>query len=59
MIGHAVEEVEVPQNQNIRSTYQAGRLKNAPRPEAADLFMEYLISDEAKEIYKKFGFEVD
>lgn len=59
MIGHPVEAVEIPQEQNIRSTYQAGRLKNAPRPEAADLFMEYLISDEAKEIYKKYGFEVD
>lgn len=59
MIGHPVEEIEVPKEQNIRSTYQAGRLKNAPRPEAADLFMEYLTSDEAKEIYKKYGFEVD
>lgn len=59
MIGHAVEEVGIPQEQNIRSTYQAGSLKNAPRPEAADLFLEYLISDDAKEIYKKYGFEVD
>lgn len=59
MIGHPVDEVEIPQEHNIRSTYRAGRLKNAPRPEAADLFMEYLISDEAKEIYKKYGFEVE
>ncbi|MBD1425225.1 substrate-binding domain-containing protein [Sphingobacterium arenae] len=59
MIGHPVEEVEIPQEENIRSTYRAGRLKNAPRPEAADLFMEYLISDEAKKIYIKYGFEVD
>lgn len=59
MIGHPVEEVKIPQEQNIRSTYRAGRLKNAPRPEAADLFMEYLVSGEAKEIYKKYGFEVD
>lgn len=59
MIGHAVEEVKIPQAQNIRATYRAGRLKNAPRPEAADLFIAYLISDEAKSIYKKYGFEVD
>lgn len=59
MIGHPVEEIKIPLEQNIRSTYKAGRLKNAPRPEAADLFMDYLISKEAKEIYKKYGFEVD
>lgn len=59
MIGHPVEEVKIPHEQNIKATYQAGRLKNAPRPEAADLFMKYLISDEAKAIYKKYGFEVD
>ncbi|MCY4778644.1 substrate-binding domain-containing protein [Sphingobacterium sp. UT-1RO-CII-1] len=59
MIGNPVEEVEVPQEHNIKSTYRAGRLKNAPRPEAADLFIEYLISDEAKAIYKKYGFEID
>lgn len=59
MIGHPVDEIEIPHDQNIRSTYKAGRLKNSPRPEAADLFMEYLISDEAKEVYKKYGFEVD
>lgn len=59
MIGHPVEEVKIPQEQNVKATYRAGRLKNAPRPEAADLFMDYLISDEAKKIYKKYGFEVD
>lgn len=59
MIGHPVEEIIIPQDQNIRATYRAGRLKNAPRPEAADLFMDYLTSDEAKAIYKKYGFEVD
>lgn len=59
MIGHPVQEVEIPQKQNIKASYLAGRLKNAPRPEAADLFMEYLTSDEAKEIYKRYGFEVE
>ncbi len=59
MIGHPVQEVEIPVEENIKAAYQAGRLKNAPRAEAADLFMEYLISDEAKEIYKKYGFEVE
>ena len=59
MIGHPVEEIEIPAEQNIRATYVAGRLKNAPRAEAADLFMDYLVSDDAKAIYKKYGFDVD
>lgn len=57
MIGHPVDEVEIPAEQNIRATYVAGQLKNAPHAEAAALFMDYLVSDEAKAIYKKYGFE--
>lgn len=59
MIGHPVEEIPIPENINIRSTYQAGRLKNAPRPVAADLFMNFLNSAQAKAIYRKYGFETD
>src|SRR5690606_15502475 len=59
MIGNPVQEIIIPEQENIKASYIAGRLKNAPRAKAADLFMEYLISDEAKEIYKKYGFEVD
>ncbi|MBD1421287.1 molybdate ABC transporter substrate-binding protein [Sphingobacterium chuzhouense] len=59
MIGHPVQEIEIPKKHNIKASYLAGRLKNAPRPEAADLFIAYLISDEAKEIYKKYGFDVN
>lgn len=59
MINHPIETVEIRKEENIRASYLAGRLKNAPRPEAADLFMAYLVSDEAKAVYKKYGFEVD
>ena len=31
----------------------------APHPEAAELFMDYLISDEARAIYRKYGFETN
>lgn len=59
MIGHPVEEISIPQKDNIRSTYIAGQLKNAPHPEAAKLFIDYLTSDEAKQIYRKYGFETE
>jgi ABC-type molybdate transport system substrate-binding protein len=56
MIGHPVELVTIPDNENIRATYIAGELKNAPHPEAAKDFLNFLTSNTAKEIYKKFGF---
>jgi len=59
LIGHPVEEVEIPAQHNSGTNYMAGKLKKAPHPEAAELFMMYLISDEAKAIYRKFGFEAD
>lgn len=59
MIGHPVQEIPIPQEHNIRSTYMAGQLKNAPHPGAAALFMDYLASEEAKRIYEKYGFETE
>jgi len=58
-IGHPVEEISIPADQNSRATYVAGKLKKAPHPEAAELFMNYLVSDEAKAIYRKYGFETE
>lgn len=59
MIGNPVQEIAIPLEHNIKASYVAGRLKAAPRPEAADLFIAYLVSDEAKAIYRKYGFEVE
>ena len=59
MIGHPVEEIAIPAEHNVTANYVAAQLKNAPHAEAANLFLEYLISDEAKAIYKKYGFDVD
>ncbi|WP_316841240.1 substrate-binding domain-containing protein [Pedobacter gandavensis] len=58
MLGHPVEMIEVPETENIRSQYLAGQLKNAPHPEAAKDFMDFLVGAEASAIYKKFGFEL-
>jgi ABC-type molybdate transport system substrate-binding protein len=56
MIGHPVEMVTVPDSENIRATYMAGRLKNAPHQQAATDFMRFLTSETARGIYRKYGF---
>lgn len=59
MIGHPIEMIEIPANENIEAQYVAGLLKNAPHPQAAKDFMEFLSSKTAKAIYKKYGFDTD
>lgn len=56
MINHPVELVEVPAKENIEAQYVAGLLKTAPHKQAAKDFMAFLISAQAKAIYKKYGF---
>ncbi|MGE7775924.1 molybdate ABC transporter substrate-binding protein [Chitinophaga sp. NPDC101104] len=56
MIGHPVEMVTVPDQENIRATYMAGQLKNAPHQQAAADFMRFLTSETARGIYRKYGF---
>jgi ABC-type molybdate transport system substrate-binding protein len=58
MIGHPVEYIEIPENENIKAQYYAGQLKKAPHPKAAKDFMDFLVSKEANAIYSKYGFEL-
>lgn len=55
-IGNPVEGVAIPAEHNIIATYIAGLLADAPHPQAAAQFMDYLMSDEAAAIYKKYEF---
>lgn len=56
MTNHPIGMVTLPDDINVQATYVAGRMKNAPNPAAADAFMDFLVSQKAKEIYKKYGF---
>ncbi|NRF38821.1 substrate-binding domain-containing protein [Pedobacter foliorum] len=58
MIGHPIESIEIPENENIKAQYYAGQLKKAPHPKAAKDFMDFLVSKEANAIYSKYGFEL-
>ena len=59
MIGHPIDMVPIPDKENIRATYMAGQLKNAPHKKAAKDFMNFLTSETAKNIYKKYGFTTE
>ncbi|GAB2677941.1 substrate-binding domain-containing protein [Flavihumibacter cheonanensis] len=56
MINHPVEMITIPDKENISATYMAGLMKAAPHPQAAKDFMQFLISETAKNIYQKYGF---
>lgn len=58
MLKHPIDGIEIPADKNITATYVAGQVKNAPHPEAAKAFMDFLMSAEAKAVYRKYGFVV-
>ena len=59
MLKHPVELVTIPDNHNMKATYTAGSLKAAPHPQAAKDFLEFLGSEKAKAIYRKYGFSAE
>ncbi|MFA5974002.1 MAG: substrate-binding domain-containing protein [Lentimicrobiaceae bacterium] len=56
MIGNPIDMVEIPTKDNIVGTYVAGKMKSAPHQEAAKDFFNFLQSEKAGAIYKKYGF---
>lgn len=56
MIGHPVEMIEIPENENIEAVSVAGMLKAAPHKKAAKDFMDFMVSVAGKAVYKKYGY---
>ena len=56
MLNHPVEKIAIPEKYNKLAVTAAGVLKDAPNKEAAMHFVHFLASDEAKSIFKKYGF---
>ncbi|MFZ0612078.1 MAG: substrate-binding domain-containing protein [Desulfobacterales bacterium] len=57
MIGNRIDKVDIPEVHNVSGTAAAAILKKAPHGRAAKDFINFLISEEAAAIYKKYGFE--
>jgi molybdate transport system substrate-binding protein len=56
-LGYKVDMVSIPEKYNKLSVSMAGLLKDASHKEAANHFMDFLISEESQAIFKKYGFK--
>lgn len=56
-LGHKVDMVSIPEEYNKLSVSMAAILKDAPNKEAANHFLDFITTKEAKAIFKKYGFK--
>ena len=54
--GDTVEGVEIPAEENVVATYRIAALTDAANPDAADAFVQFVLSDEGQEILQSYGF---
>jgi len=55
--GDSVEGVEIPADDNVVATYPIAALTDAANADAADAFVEFVLSDEGQEILQSYGFD--
>lgn len=56
-IADQVEVVEIPQEYNVDAFNYAGVVNNAPNPELAQEYLDFVLSPEGQEILRGFGYE--
>ena len=56
-LGHKMDMISIPEKFNKLSVSMAALLKDAPHKEAASHFMDFIKSEEANTIFKKYGFK--
>lgn len=55
-IGHDLEAIEIPPAQNHVGSYEAAVVTNAPHPQSAADFVQFLVGDEGQAILRRYGF---
>ena len=53
----AVEGVDIPDDVNVVAEYPIAALTNAPNPDAAAAFVDFVLSDEGQAILASYGFQ--
>ena len=56
-VGNPITRVNIPDAQNVTAVYAAAALKDAPHPEAAAMWVDFLRSPAALAIFEHFGFK--
>ena len=55
-IGNPIQGIAIPPSQNVTATYAGGIMKNAPHPQAAAAWLQFLTTPQAQAIYHQYGF---
>lgn len=55
-IGHPLSHVDIPASENTTETYAGAVASNAPHPEAAKKWLEFIRSPSAMRIFERYGF---
>ncbi|WP_429289551.1 substrate-binding domain-containing protein [Paraburkholderia sp. CI3] len=56
-IGHPIEHVDIPAEDNSRETYAGAIAKHAPHEEAARRWLDFIRSPEAFAVFERYGFK--
>lgn len=56
VLHNPVESVSIPIQDNLQVSYTAGLMQNAPHPQAARAFLQFLTEPAAQAIYRHYGF---
>lgn len=54
--GEGVEGIPIPDSLNVRAHYPVAVLRDAPHPESARAFVEFVLSEEGRAILRRHGF---
>ncbi len=55
--GHEIENIAIPDNQNVKAIYGAAMIRGAAHPMWAKRWLAFLKTPDAQKIFKKFGFK--
>jgi ABC-type molybdate transport system substrate-binding protein len=56
-VGNPIGHVDIPAEQNTLAVYSAALVPDAPHPEAARVWLDFIRSDAAFEVFRRYGFK--
>ena len=56
MLFRSLQQIALPEAQNVVAFYPIGRVTDAPQPEVAQQFIDFVLSAEGQAILARWGF---